>query len=390
MQVLLSRTIAVRCVRALATLAFPKVRPVESALINWMEERLQAGQSITAESVCAEQTGLLPGRSEVLGQRLLSIAEELRLVDLSRGRITGLSDIGRKAQAEQKVYIPERCTWSLYFAADPLLTHSLIHFAPYQEPLAHEELGGGPARKREGPQRTFVDLPPELAALTGRTLELPSAEKPLVRLDAIEPKCEVADPETLTAEVLFSPDQVFTSRVWGNVDNARIDHKKDWPKLLFWDVFLYLLEQQQLASLWSADARALRHTFRQVAAEPATLRSFQRDIPMRQPTLGKLGPFKDTVIQKVPVVPASPADAQSWHDWLLLDGISDYRFNEQYQAHCADVAKRFPAFALAALDQATLAARVRANATAASPEVRPPARYWQLQAPLDLELEGLQ
>lgn len=386
MQLQLTRSVKVRCIRVLATLAFPKDRPVESALLRWMDESLQAGREISAESVCAEGTGLLPGRSQVLGLRLLAIADDLRLVERSRGRITGLSEIGRKAQQEQKIYVPERCTWSLYFSTDPLLNHPLLHFAPYQEISAHEELRGGQKRKDASAERDFMDLPSELAALKEQTLELPSADKPLVRIDDFEPKCEKAEESTLRAQVEVGSDQVFTSSVKGAVDNARIDHQREWPRLPFWDVFLYLLEQQRLKPLWQADAKALRQTFREVEAQPAVLRSFERDVVLRQPSLGKLGAFGDTVIRQVPVVPASPEDAQSWHDWLLTDGINDYHFSEQYRAHSEQVAKRFVSFSPRAVSQEALAARIRAARSAA--EQPPPVRYWQLRAPIDLELEG--
>lgn len=386
MQIQLTRSVKVRCIRVLATLAFPTDRPVESALLRWMDESLQAGREISAESVCAEGTGLLPGRSQVLGLRLLAIADDLRLVERSRGRITGLSEIGRKAQQDQKIYVPERCTWSLYFSADPLLSHPLLHFAPYQEISAHEEVRGGPARKGASAERVFMELPMELAALKEKTLELPSADKPLVRIDDIEPKCERAEESSLSAQVLVGTEQVFTSRVKGTVDNVRIDYQREWPRLPFWDVFLYLLEQQRLKPLWQADAKALRQTFREVEAQPAVLRSFERDVVLRQPSLGKLGAFGDTVIRQVPVVPASPEDAQSWHDWLLADGISDYHFSEQYQAHCEQVAGRFVSFSPRAVSQEALAASIRAARGAA--EQPPPVRYWQLRAPIDLELEG--
>lgn len=385
MQIQLKRSVTVHCVNVIATLAFPCHRPVESALISWIEEQAAAGSSVSAAQVCAERSGLLPGRPLVLGQRLLNVAEQLQLVDVDKGRIRGLSEIGRNALAEGKVYVPERSTWSLYFAEDPLLAHPLIHFAPYNEPTAHQEIPRGAAGRNPAPARTFKQLPDCLARLRGKTLELPSIERPLVRVDEIEQQCEPAPSATLRAEVLIPDDGVSSSRVHGAVDEAQIDVERARPELRFWEVFFSLLERHGLSPLWSLQSGALQRQFFEVAASERTLRSFRQDLVFQRPALDTLGTFDPTAVAEVPVVPASDKDAQMWLDWLILDGIRGFCFAEQYRAHSGQVARQFASFRVQVPLQAELARRLRAYARGQGPAgQRPDSRYWHLQAPLDL------
>lgn len=388
MQIQLTRSVEVRCVHVIATLAFPSHRPIESALIRWIEDQASARAEISAEQVCAEGSGLLPGRPHVLGQRLLNVAEQLQLVEVDRGRIRGLSEIGRTALAEDKVYVPERSTWSLYFADDPLLAHPLIHFAPYNEPTAHQEIPKGPASRNADPARTFSRLPDTLAKLRGKTLELPSAERPLVRVDEIEQQCEPAPSATVLAEVLIPDNGASSSRVRGTVDEARIDVGRERPALRFWDVFFSLLEQHGLLPIWNRKLGALRRQFAELVANERTLRSFRQELPFRRPVLDTLGAFEPTSVAEVPVVAASDADAQSWMDWLLLDGIKGFCFSDQYRAHSEKVSKLFSAFLVEVPPQDELANRIRAHGgQPGKSQQRPDGRYWHLQAPLDLMME---
>jgi hypothetical protein len=388
MQVQLARRVEVRCVHVIATLAFPSHRPIESALIRWIEAQSAAGADISAAQVCADGSGLLPGRPLVLGQRLLNVAEQLQLVEVVRGRLRGLSEIGRKALEDAKVYVPERSTWSLYFAEDPLLAHPLIHFATHNEPTAHQEIPRGAANRSAAAARQFAKLPDILARLRGRTLELPSIERPLVRVDEIELQCEQALSSVLHAEVLVPEKGGSTSRIHGTVEDARIDVGRDWPGLRFWEVFSSLLDQHGLAPLWNRQAGALRRRFAELVASERTLRSFRQDLPFQRPVLDALGAFAATTVAEVPVVAASDDDAQMWLDWLLLDGIRRYCFPEHYRAQGEQTLKLFSSFEVQVPEQKELAGRIRAQVEApgrAPP--RPDSRYWHLQAPLDLTME---
>lgn len=385
MQIQLTRSVTVHCVNVIATLAFPCHRPIENALISWIEEQAAAGSGISAAQVCAEGSGLLPGRPLVLGQRLLNVAEQLQLVEVDKGRIRGLSEIGRNALAEGKVYVPERSTWSLYFAEEPLLAHPLIHFAPYNEPTAHQEIPRGAIGRSAAPVRTFARLPDSLAKLRGKTLELPSIERPLVRVDEIEQQCEPAPSATLRAEVLIPDSGVSSSRVQGTVDEARIDVDRARPELRFWEVFFSLLERHGLSPLWSLHTGAILRQFFELAASERILRTFRQDLPFQRPVLDTLGAFEPTSVAEVPVVAASDKDAQMWLDWLLLDGIQGFCFADQYRLHGEKVAKQFPSFQVQVPPQEELARRLRTHERGGSTAgQRPDSRYWHLQAPLNL------
>jgi hypothetical protein len=99
---------------------------------------------------------------------------------------------------------------------------------------------------------------------------------------------------------------------------------------------------------------------------------------IKAPSIPGLGQFEDTIVDKIPIEPATSADAQRWFEWLLAHRAEHTQWPEVYTQGVADLSQRFPDFRLQIPSQGDFARQVRGND-------RPTAAYWHLQAPLDLD-----
>ena len=107
-------------------------------------------------------------------------------------------------------------------------------------------------------------------------------------------------------------------------------------------------------------------------------RNFQKTFTISKPTIPGLGSFETVTTPPVKIEPKTPADAQSWFDWLIIDQLPNkYLRSTAFQEHVAKISTKFPdRFALDTPNQEALAQDLFRRGESL--------KAWVLQAPLDL------
>jgi len=201
-----------------------------------------------------------------------------------------------------------------------------------------------------------------------------------VRVVMIEERGELvlANRRQLLLEVTFEPGATAgTLFLRGEFDGKRVEHSL--PSLRnqqHASVFFALLQVNGAHVWWNGQTGKLRATYSQLA--PDHLTSFSREMQFKTPTIQRLGQFEDTIVDKIPIEPATPADAQRWFEWLLAHRADQTQWPDVYARGATELRQRFPGFQLQVPAQGDFARQMRG-------EERPMSAYWHLQAPLDLD-----
>ena len=94
-----------------------------------------------------------------MGTRLLNMAVSMDLLEVNRGRYV-LTEFGRENLEIESVFVPEKSTWTVWVADDPLIPASVIHVERHKE--------GRPDKNRKDTQV----LPATLLALNDTKVDL--------------------------------------------------------------------------------------------------------------------------------------------------------------------------------------------------------------------------
>ncbi|KYF91868.1 hypothetical protein BE20_13475 [Sorangium cellulosum] len=387
MKIVLRRTVNVRWALVQGKVAFAERRVAEHAVVVWAAERLREGLETRAEQLCeATAQGPLLGLPPVVGRRLSRVCEELGLLHLDKERIVRLTPEGERvaASAEPRVFVPQLGAWWVFWAEDPLLTQPLLRVEPGKEPSAHKERQARNGERREV-RRQFHNLPDTIAALCDERGERPPLELPAardgrpVRMVALERKVELLRSEDrLMVELTFEPDATEgLLRLRGRVGDSGID--ATLPLLRGLDhatAWRTLLRLKGAEDWWNPRSGKLQMPFNGLRDEARE--SFRHQMSFRTPEIDRLGRFDDTVVDGVPIEPATLGDAQRWFEWLLERRADRTQWPDVFMANAMDVTQLFPDHSVRVPAQSDLARQVRGAE-------RPRAAYWHLQAPLDLD-----
>jgi hypothetical protein len=361
----LKRAISVQGWHVTGTIAFATKREWEPALLKLA---VQHG-SLTAEVVVSE---LLGGRSGV-ARRLLDICTRLGLLEVQRQAWVP-TQAGRAAAQTGLVLVPERGTWTLWAAEDPLLPSPIVAAAPWKEPSAYDE------RTRDA-RRSIQELPHWLIAAIGTVVEPLGGKHRALRIDDLgkEARGEPADARASLGLALTITPAGARVRFTAKIDGDALDADVPAPSLSHDHAWASLLRQAGLAKQWDARRSALLTAFTE--ASEAERSSLVRTVCFTRPELVGLGRFDDTTVESVPLCPSSQSDAATWAKWRLVQGVKTYLLDGGLQAAYRDAAAPFGDMAPGCPPRVELASHARGDA-------RPPPQFWRLQAPTDWSLDG--
>ncbi|MGK3963954.1 hypothetical protein WMF38_07205 [Sorangium sp. So ce118] len=387
MRIVLRRTVNVRWALVQGKVAFAERRAAEHAVVVWAAERLREGLEARAEQLCeATAQGPLLGLPPVVGRRLARVCEELGLLHLDKERIVRLTPEGERvaASAEPRVFVPQVGAWWIFWAEDPLLAQRLLRVEPGKEPSAHRERQARNGERGEE-RRQFHDLPDAVAALCDERGERPPLElaaardgRP-VRIVALERKVELLrSQDRLTVELTFEPDATegliqLRGRVADRSVDATLPSLRDRDHAHTWRT---LLRSKGTEDWWNPSSGKLRVPFNGLRDEARE--SFQLEMSFRAPEIDRLGRFDDTVVDGVPIEPATEGDAQRWFEWLLERRANHTQWPEVFAANARDLTQLFRDHHVRVPAQSDFTRQLRGAE-------RPRAAYWHLQAPLDLD-----
>ncbi|HRI70213.1 MAG TPA: hypothetical protein PK156_38545 [Polyangium sp.] len=392
MRIVLRRKVNVFQVNVVAKVAFAQTRVAEHAVVVWVAERLAQNQSARIEDLCsADAKGPLVGLAPVVARRMVQVCQELGLLTHDRNRefVLALSEEGRRVAAsrEPRIFVPQLGTWTLYWSNESLLDHPLLGIEVFREPSSHDEDKARKQARDRGerpPQRQLGEVPKPIAAVRDEQsnrppLTLPAGGEP-IRVMMIEPRAEFGPTTSsaLSIEVTFEPNATEGARALrGSLNGKQIEFPLSSIRGQQHErVFGEMLRSIGADTWWNVQTRKLQASFSQLA--PHHLTSFLRELKFKTPEIRNLGRFEDTVVDKVPIEPATFEDAQHWFEWLLKYHVQKTQWPEVYEQGAIEIMNRFPGFRLHVPRQDTFAQSVRRDQ-------RPPAAYWRLQAPLDLD-----
>jgi hypothetical protein len=267
------------------------------------------------------------------------------------------------------VLVPERGTWTLWGATDPLLPSPVLAVAPWREPPAFEERG-------KDARRAIQPLPAWLTQTVGSTAELVGGAHRAIRIDdlgkaARGERVDASGSLRATLAVTPSANRLAFSGTLGELD---VSSEALPPAITYEQTWAALLRHAGLERQWDEHRQALWLKFEDASAAERT--SMARTLRIERPSLGVLGRFDDVAVEPVPVRPWSTNDAAAWGEWRLMQNVNAYlpddALNGAWRAAVApfeDIAPRCPT-------RSELAERARGDD-------RPPPAYWRLQAPAD-------
>lgn len=389
MRIALRRKVNVHQVNVMAKIAFAQRRVAEHAVVVWAAERFERRHWAKITDLCeANAKGPLVGLPPAVAMRATRACQDLGLLTCDRDFILTLTQEGQRVAVsrEPRIFVPQLGTWSIYWSEEKLLPHPVLHIESFREPSSFDEQQARKKKGRRGGEsdRNIRPTPAPIAALSDERsvrlpLDLPTGIEP-IRVVGVEEKGELIfeNRQALSLELTFEPGAMEGALVLrGELRGKRVEHSLRAVRGHQHDsVFLALLQTVGAHLWWNPQTGKLRASYSQLA--PQHLTSFMRELKCKAPTIHGLGQFEDTTIEKIPIEPATAADAQLWFEWLLASRADHTQWPELYQRGAAEVSQRFANFRLQAPVQAELARQVRG-------QDKPTAAYWHLQAPLDLD-----
>lgn len=363
----LSRRVAVTPWHVQAKVALAAQREWEPAVLRMIADE----RSVTADRVAEH---LLAGRTSV-AKRLLGTCESLGLArEVSRGAFE-LTEDGARAAETGEILIPEDGTWTLWHSLDRMLPSSVVALEPFQEPSTVADVQRS---KRSPPMRKFVRLSDAVRGLRGQTVAILHGDHRRVRFDELRPQGEEAAEAYphLTLELALSATHA-SARVRGTLNRTPIDLGLPPTGPSHDDAWTALLSAAGMMDRWDESAGVLRVGFAETSIDER--KTFARDLAVRRPTIGAWGTFDDTVIKGVRLAPATPADAEAWATWRLLQAVQSTATRERFADWSRTAAAPFGVPSPPTPDRATLAKLAR-------DEGRPTPTYWRLQAAEDWNL----
>lgn len=337
----------------------------------------ERGDRVTPRDVCEH---LLIGRPESVGKAVVDRCRSYLLL----GPSGELTDAGRAALEDGKVFIPERGRYRAWYTEDPLLPQRLLDLQPMREPILRDSVvppisnGAYPRPPPRREREEVINLPDGLQKMEGHVVDLLGPEGGRVEVLAVESRGVRRPPapsEGLVGSLTLAPNEPPRLRVRGLYDRVlpspKINHEEAWLSVL-----------GDEARNWdqSSKSPSLRCSFADLKEEERS--SFRKTLRIPAPELADYGRFDSAEVPDVPISPRTSRDANAWAEWLLARTIDTYMNESGYQTVADGVRTKFPGFKIEAPEHREMIRKLQAERTK---DGRLPEAYWYLQAPLDLQ-----
>ncbi|EDM77780.1 hypothetical protein PPSIR1_38399 [Plesiocystis pacifica SIR-1] len=353
-------------------------------------------RGLTADILAGE----LIGGQSILCRRIIDRCVSLQVLERQRvGAPARLTELGRAMLERGQIWIPERGTWRVYFAEDPLLDVPLVHVEPCWTPKANaarsevyrqKKQGGRPARAQARPAllRNFEYDTLCSSLVDGSTFQLLELSK----------HGAYGQPSTLHLGVGFPADGHPRVTLSGELEAPprppkvacrpiALDRVLELPSALaawryedLWTELVSFARDIELETLAAACERAKRPvlpvTLEQTSASER--RSMRTRVEVPPLEFARAGCFEANHLDRVELIPQSTEDADRWARWLQWDSLDGYRVPAQLERSAATIRERFPLFQVSSATPHELLARAKSDPTA------PSSRYLLTTADLGL------
>ncbi len=377
MELVLKRTLDIQRYRIIAEVARAQKRGELQAVLLLAQERGYIFAKMVADR-------LLGNRPETVGKRLIQICvtHKLLVEEESHGSKKNyiLTETGQTALEEEKIFIPERGTWEIWVTDDPLWPSALIQIQSFNETQARNEIKNQEKLKERN--HNMPNMPYWLfEKLQGQSITPLADRNADYRFYEPADKGEIVTPDTNITATLTIPQIGDSSdlRFTGKVVEKKCDYQEAHP-MTFESAWHQMLEQQGWLERWRIQQETQQEVLDVYYPELKTEQeraSFRKNYPIPKPYLTDLDEFDNTIIDNVPIAPATPEDAEHWTQWLLERDTNRYVLKGDFEALQNQVTKSFPDYDIAFPKQSDFAQPLRRTN---------PRAYWYLQAPLDWQI----
>jgi hypothetical protein len=329
MRIELKRRIKVQAFEVLATFAFPEER---TEILSLLQMANSMGP-LNGERVVDRKQGLLPGRPKVMGTRLLNMAVSMDLLEVNGGTYM-LTEFGRENLDNEFVFVPEKSTWTVWVADDPLIPASVIHVERHKE--------GRPDKNR---METQV-LPAPLLALNDTKVELlrPHHTKDTqMRIKRIEEKGRSSSVNTeLELTLLADVGQETILRVNGSLGTGQsneINQRIPFDAPPHSKLFTMLMQLSDYANDWHHEESILSVSFTDLNNDER--QNHTKRMHVKKPQLEGLGRFNTVELLDIPLKPRGDQDARKWAEWEFWNNLTTHPWDTEIASRWIGISERF-------------------------------------------------
>ena len=329
MRIELKRRIKVQAFEVLATFAFPEDR---TEILSLLQMANSMG-SLNGERVVDRKQGLLPGRPKVMGTRLLNMAVSMDLLEVNRGTYV-LTEFGRENLENESVFVPEKSTWTVWVADDPLIPASVIHVERHKE--------GRPDKNRMDTQV----LPGTLLSLNDTKVELlrpHHTNDTQMRIKRIEEKGRSSSVTTeLELTLLADVGQETILRVNGSLGTGKsnkINRRIPFDAPPHSELFTMLIHLSDYANDWHTEESVLSVSFRDLNNNER--QHHTKRMHVKKPHLEGLGKFNTVELLDIPLKPRGDQDAREWAEWEFWNNLTTHPWDTEIASRWIGISERF-------------------------------------------------
>ncbi len=284
-----------------------------------------------------------------------------------------LTEEGKLAIEENKVYIKENGAYSFWTTRDSLIPQILLNV---KEIDVNQMKNGLKAKE-------LVNIPEWIKNLENEKRTLFNHKNEVIKIyefqDLVQ---EMENQLKITVHYIVSPsDKIEEHKLLITGDLKK--ELTTLPEYSYEDIWLSLLGKD--SHRWDRERSAYRCRLDEL--DHGSRLSFTISKSFKNPKFLDLGTFDDVEVNNIPIIPLNNQEANKWAIWILEERITDYLDSESYMSLCSDIIKigSFDAYEISLPTQVEMANIFMI--THEQGDIEFMEKYWYLKSPLELEPE---
>ena len=339
--IVLRRSMDIETWHILATVAKAQQRNEMMPLLKYLGEFSEGTIKGISEHLFFEQKA-----RAVVVKRLLTILNLYGLVDADEDKKTHkLTDAGKRALEQKRMFMPEDGTWEISVSNDPLLPHQVLEVEPFKkEPDAYSEVIGDKKEELKHRREKMAPIPRWFIKFLDKEL-IPHTGGEDIRIDTIKKKGE-----KIKAKLSFLIDWHVNANSVEIIGGKKIVTSLKGPGLSVAEVWKILLENDNdlNADDWNEAKEKMAVAFED--ADSSARKLMQREFKFVQPEIYNnevdFGEFDDIVVKSVAICARTQEDAQKWARWRLDNSITGFASEKSYSLWKAKAKEPFKEFSI--------------------------------------------
>jgi len=360
----LRRKVKIQKFRALFDLGKQREKDIYLAILKLAEEN---DDKITPELIIEK---FFKGRPKELGIRIIQNCTIDGIFD-DEGNI---SEVGREALTDNKVFLNEYGAYEFWVTFDTLLPQLILDIKPIS------------VYKKENDDilKVIEEVPNWIKYLENKKIELLNKGKDVVKINQFLPHIEkLRNNLNLSIHFYIAPlDHLEESKLVVTGDLRK--NFSEIPQFFFEEVWSSLLGSE--SSKWDNIKSVLLCNFDDVKDNNSRL-NFTIDKIFPNPSILDLGVFDDVTVKNIPIKPVNEKEAIRWANWILEQEIKDYLGEDSFLELCNNIAEKsqFSDFEISFISQRVLAQKFIKRET--NGQLKFLEKFWFLQTPIDLKIK---